>query len=155
MHRTTVTAISAPMHDTITAGGLLGRWAGQHVDVVSGSPYTVNYAGRVIGHVLFGLPAANGHRVGTLVPTRDYLDVRAPFRRFITQSREGKSGGEIHDALVADMAALRAAGLSLADTTGATVKTQFLMVMDGCPEDVDPEVLLFAPLIYVAATFPT
>jgi len=28
------------------------------------------YVGRVIGHVLFGRPAANGHRVGTLVLAR-------------------------------------------------------------------------------------
>ena len=127
----------------------------QHVHAMSGSPYSVNYAGRVVGHVLFGLPAANGHRIGTLVPTRDYLEVRTPLRRLITRSNAGKSGCEIHDALVAEMAELRAAGLSLADATGATVETQFLMVMDGSPEDVDPEVLLFAPLIYVAATFPT
>ena len=71
------------------SGALLGMSAEQHVHAMSGSPYTVNYSGRVIGHVLFGLPAANGHRIGTLVPTRDYLEVRGPLRRWVMQSMAG------------------------------------------------------------------
>jgi hypothetical protein len=79
------------MHDVVAAGGLSCMWAERHVHTMSGSPYTVNYSGRVIGHVLFGLPAANGHRIGTLVPTRDYVEVRAPLRRWVMQSIEANA----------------------------------------------------------------
>jgi hypothetical protein len=124
---------------------------------MSGSPFTVMYAGRAIGHVLFGMPAANGHRVGTLVPTPEYIESRPALRRWMDaiQATAGRSGEEIHQELVSQLEELHAAGLSLVDATGATVETRLLWVADAVPDDTPVEVVLFAPLIYVAATFST
>jgi hypothetical protein len=124
---------------------------------MSGSPFTVMYAGRAIGHVLFGMPAENGHRVGALVPTPEYIESRPALRRWLhaMQATDGRSGEEIHQELVAQIAELRASGLSLLDATGEIVETQLLCVMDAVPDDTPIDVVLFAPLIYVAATFST
>jgi hypothetical protein len=69
------------------------------------------------------------------------------------QAMTGRSAEDIHGELVAQQAELRAAGLSLTDATGAPIETQLLWVMDFVPADTSRDLLLFAPLIYVAATF--
>ena len=117
--------------------------------------FKVHYAGRVIGHVELGPPDARGIRCGTLVPIRAYLDARPALRRMFdgVEAMMGWRGEDIEHELLARQTALRAGGLSLADSSGTLVPTSQLWVMDLVPADVEAELVLSAPLIHVGAMF--